>query len=69
MKVQRKIRRPEAAAYIGVSPRTLEQLAVTGGGPAFYKIGRAVVYDTAELDQWLAERRRMSTSDTGREWK
>jgi len=42
---------------------TLEKLRVTGDGPPYLKIGRTVVYDAADLDEWLATKRRNSTSD------
>jgi predicted DNA-binding transcriptional regulator AlpA len=61
-----KLRRPEAAALIGISPRTLEKLAVTGGGPSYYKIGATVLYDIADLEAWLEKHKRTSTSDQGR---
>ena len=51
----RRLRTPKAAAYVGLAPRTLEKMRLTGGGPPFYKLGRAVVYDTFELDIWLGE--------------
>lgn len=34
-----------------------------GGGPAYIKLGKRVVYDTADLDAWLARHRRQSTSE------
>lgn len=63
----RRLRRPAAARYLGIAESTLEKLAVTGGGPVFHKLGKTVVYDTRDLDAWLASKRRRSTSDTGRE--
>jgi len=36
---------------------------VTGDGPPFIRLGRAVVYDTRDLDAWLAARRATSTSE------
>ena len=56
---------PAAAEYLGISPRTLEKLRVTGGGPAFYKVRRRCLYRLAELEAWALEGRRGSTSDTG----
>lgn len=52
----------QAAGYLGLSPRTLEKLRVRGGGPAYAKFGRRVVYAVDDLDHWAAERRRDSTS-------
>lgn len=54
-----------AATYMGVSPSWLAKLRVHGGGPVFHKLGRRVLYRQADLDAWLAERRRNSTSDHG----
>jgi hypothetical protein len=61
----RKLRPSEAAAYTGLSSSTLAKYRVFGGGPPFYKLGRRVVYDVRDLDSWVAERRRVSTSDLG----
>lgn len=55
----------QAADYIGLSASTLNKLRVFGGGPVFLKLGRRVAYDVADLDVWIAERRRHSTSDSG----
>jgi len=55
----------QAAARCGLSPRTLEKLRITGGGPPFLKLGRSVRYDPADLDEWIASARRRSTSDAG----
>ncbi|MBO6763456.1 AlpA family transcriptional regulator [Maricaulis sp.] len=52
----------KAAAYLGVSQGYLNKLRTTGGGPVFVKVGRRVVYDVADLDQWFADRKRASTS-------
>lgn len=51
------LRRPAAAAYIGLSRRTLEQLDREGRGPARIRLGRAIGYLRRDLDRWLAERR------------
>ena len=56
----------EAAAYLRLSPRTLERYRVTGGGAgAYVKLGRRVFYEKRALDDWLELRRRRSTSDPG----
>ena len=55
---------PAAAAYCGSSASTFTKLRLYGGGPVYIKIGRRVVYDPADLDRWLASRRRISTSQT-----
>ncbi len=65
-------RRVEAANYLksryGFSTRkTLEKAATCGGGPAYRKVGRIVLYEVAELDRWALARMSApigSTSDT-----
>ena len=57
----------EAAAYLRLSHRTLERYRVTGEGPTFVKARRRVFYRQADLDQWLENSRRRSTSDPGPE--
>jgi|LNFM01.2.fsa_nt_gb predicted DNA-binding transcriptional regulator AlpA len=57
------LRTQEAAEYCGSSASTLEKLRLTGGGPVYSKLGRRVVYLVEDLDAWLAENRRRSTSD------
>jgi predicted DNA-binding transcriptional regulator AlpA len=56
------LRTDAAAQYLALSESTLMKLRVTGGGPAYIKLSRAVVYDPADLDAWLSVRRRKSTS-------
>jgi predicted DNA-binding transcriptional regulator AlpA len=64
----RVLRTPAAAEYVGLSDSTLEKFRLTGDGPKFVRIGvRAVGYRIEDLDAWLAERVRRSTSDTGGE--
>jgi excisionase family DNA binding protein len=58
-----KLRTPEAAKYTSLAKSTLEKLRVSGDGCPFIRIGRAVLYDPDDLDQWLAANRRKSTSD------
>lgn len=59
----------EAAKRLGLSPRTLERYRVTGEGPEFLKMGRAVRYTVAKLNEWLEGCMRRSTSDDGRALK
>lgn len=53
----------EAAAYLLLSPRTLEKLRVIGGGPKFRKFGRRVVYALEDLESWASARSCDTTSD------
>ena len=53
----------QAAAYLKLSPRTLEKQRVNGGGPRFRKLGRRVVYAVADLEKWANARICDNTSD------
>ena len=53
----------EAAAYIPLAKGTLDNLRSAGKGPRFIKLGRKILYDTRDLDQWLEDNKRNSTSD------
>ena len=59
----RRLRTSAATDYLGYAEATLEKKRVTGEGPPFIRLGRVIVYDTRDLDAWLAARRAMSTSD------
>jgi len=67
----RKLRRSEAAEYlrdewgIPISPRTLANLAVLGGGPIYLRCGLYVLYDIPDLDDYARSRiaRRRSTTE------
>ena len=54
-----------AAAHCHLSPRTLEKRRGEAGGPPYYKVGRKVLYSVRELDDWIAQGRRLSTSVPG----
>ena len=60
---RRRLRTRGAADYTGLAPRTLEKFRVVGGGPRYLKLGKAVVYDVTDLDEWMAAHRRTSTSE------
>ena len=61
-----KMRAPEAAAFLGFATSTLAKMRLRGDGPQFIKAGqRIVLYDRGDLEEWLASRRRSSTSDPG----
>jgi predicted DNA-binding transcriptional regulator AlpA len=53
-----------AAAHLGLSPSTLEKLRVSGRGPQYLKLGRAVRYRLDDLARWADERVVRSTSET-----
>ena len=52
-----------AADYLGLSESKLNKLRVFGGGPVYLKVGRRVTYDLRDLEEWLATKRRSSTSE------
>lgn len=55
---------PEAAAaYVGLSSKTLQRMRVTGEGPRYVKARRRVIYDRLDLDDWVAERKRRFTGE------
>ncbi len=55
---QDRVRRPEAAAYVGLSEATLEADASRRRlGIPFYRIGARVYYRRSDLNAWLASRR------------
>lgn len=43
----------QAAIYVGLAKQTITERRVTGGGPKFCKIGRAVRYKREDLDEWI----------------
>jgi predicted DNA-binding transcriptional regulator AlpA len=51
------MRAPEAAAYLQISPKTLANWRSLGQGPAYSKLGHAVVYQQADLDDFLNSQR------------
>ncbi len=57
-----RFRSDEASAYLAgthgipISPRTLDKLRSVGGGPAFQKFNRAVLYHRDALDAWASEK-------------
>jgi predicted DNA-binding transcriptional regulator AlpA len=53
----------EAARRVGLSESTLAKLRLNGNGPIYCKLGRRVVYRTADLEQWLQSRTTRDTSD------
>ena len=61
--ISKKLRPKEAAEYLGLAPSTLAKMRLRGDGPPYAKLGkRVVVYETCDLERWVAERKRVSTS-------
>jgi predicted DNA-binding transcriptional regulator AlpA len=61
----RLLRTEEAARFLGLSGRTLEKHRCTGTGPTFRKLGGRVVYVLDDLQAWIQQGERRSTSHTG----
>ena len=54
---------PEAAHYLGLATSTLNKWRCHGGGPMFIKLGRAVRYRQEDLNTFLTDSAKRSTSD------
>jgi len=55
----------EASRITKEPEATLETKRVRGGGPVFLKLGKSVRYTRRACFEYLAARRRISTSDPG----
>jgi predicted DNA-binding transcriptional regulator AlpA len=53
----------EAAKVLGLAPQTLMIMRLRGRGPRFVKLGRRVLYDPADLANWVEANKRTSTSE------
>lgn len=53
----------EAGDYLRLSPRTLQNMRVTGDGPVYRKHGRLVFYRMEDLIAWSEASKQESTSD------
>ncbi len=51
------------ASYTGLSPVTLRKWRMTGAGPRFLRLGRAVRYRKAAVDAFLAGREFSTTTE------
>lgn len=64
MTTRQRLRPAEAATFLGFSQSTLAKMRLRGDGPPYSKLGkRIVVYDLADLESWVAIRKRLSTSE------
>lgn len=60
---RRYLKPRNAAAYLDLSDRTLEEWRTKGGGPPFVKLsGKIVLYDIHDLDAWVASLKVANTS-------
>ena len=57
----------EISVKYGIPVRTLQKWRLTGSGPCFVKLGRAVRYRIVDMDSFIESRLRKSTSDMGRD--
>ena len=48
----------EAAEYLEVNAARLHRLRKEGGGPRYFKLGRMVRYERADLDIWYEANKR-----------
>ena len=60
---KRYISSAEAAEYLNVSQSMLAKRRLSGDGPRYSKLGKRVVYEIADLDVWIADRKHRSTSE------
>lgn len=63
--IQHLLNEKDAAAILCVKVPTLRRWRWAGKGPRFLKICGAVRYDPADLEAFINEARRRSTSDPG----
>jgi excisionase family DNA binding protein len=66
MAIQNLLTTSEAAEYLNLSKISLEKRRCQGQSPKFIRLGRSVRYRLQDLDAWLEESVRTSTSDTGK---
>lgn len=52
-----------AALFLNLSVKTLQNWRISGRGPSFVKIGRRVQYRLADLEDYIEKCVRCSTSD------
>lgn len=60
---RRYLNAEEAAAYLGLSGKTLARMRIEGSGPRYSKARRRVIYDVGELDVWVERRKRRFTGE------
>lgn len=60
---RRYLNAEDAAAYPGLSGKTLARTRVEGGGPRHSRARRRVIYDVGELDVWVERRKRRFTGE------
>ncbi len=58
----KRLHRKQTAEYLGVSLSWLDKSRLSGLGPTFIALGGRVVYDTADLEDFMHKNRHTSTS-------
>lgn len=53
----------QLARHTGIAASTWNKRRVTGDSPRWSKIGARVIYRLADVEKWIEERARRSTSD------
>lgn len=48
-------RRQDSLKIFGISPRTLEDLALVKQGPPFFKRGKVCIYHVETFEKWLTQ--------------
>ncbi len=56
----------QAAARLNISRQVMAVWRLTGRGPRYVKAGSRVLYDPADIADFIAKNKRNSTSDQGR---
>ncbi len=51
-----------AAKLLGLSASTLSKWRMNGTGPKYIKVGTRVLYERADITDWLAANKRMHTN-------
>ncbi|MBA3929015.1 MAG: DNA-binding protein [Xanthomonas sp.] len=52
--IHRRVSEREAASYLGIAQRTVQDFRLRRVGPPYFKLGKRIVYDLADLDAFLA---------------
>lgn len=52
----------ETAKELGVTERTLRNWRYKGTGPSYRNIGRRVVYEPKDINEWVQNQRKVTTA-------
>jgi hypothetical protein len=53
----------DTATYLNLSQSTLNKMRLTGSGPVYSKLGRRVLYELCDINDWTARNKRRHTSE------